>query len=440
MTHYAVVAPPHASHVRAIGALVRPLLDGDHRVSWLAPADVRPLVADARIGFVPVGAATHPPGSLAAVHARAAAPGSPWGLQRVIRDMADATRMYAAELPAQLERLGVDAVLADQMEAGGALAARRLGLPWAGLACALPVQRVPGVPLAVMPWGPARSPRSLQVLRESERVHDWLMAPLHDTIAREAARCGWTGVRTLAELAGGAVLHLAQTTPAFELPSPDAAAAAATGGPPVHALGPWRLPGAAATGVPWPHPAWRDPVRPLAFASLGTLQGGRLGLWRRIVRACVAEDLQLVVAHCGGLDAAQAAQLRSLGAAWVTDFVPQQALLAQADLLVTHGGLNTVMDGLAAGLPMAVLPLGFDQPGVAARVVHAGAGLRLWPQLASVGALRRAVRRLLAEPTFRVASRRLGAGIAGAGGATRGAALLTAALAARTPSPLEATA
>lgn len=430
MTHYAVVAPPYASHARAIAALVRPLLDHGHRVSWFGPADLRPWIADPRIRHVAVGAATHPPGSLAAVHARAAAPGSPWGLPRVIRDMAQSTAMLAAELPPLFERLGIEAVLADQMEAGGALAARRLGLPWAGLACALPVQRGPGVPLPVMPWGPPQGPRGLQLLRESERVHDWLMAPLHAVIAREARSAGWAGVHTLADLAEGATLHLAQTIAGFDLPRPP--------GLRLHQLGPWRLPGIERAEVPWPRPAWRDPSRPLAFASLGTLQGGRIGLWRRIVRACVAEDLQLVVAHCGGLHATQAQQLRDLGADWVTDFVPQQALLAQADLLVTHGGLNTVMDGLAAGLPMAVLPLGFDQPGVAARVVHAGAGLRLWPQLAPAAALRRALRRLLADAAFGAQSRRLGAGIASAGGAARGAALLEAALGQPEPLVVEA--
>jgi zeaxanthin glucosyltransferase len=48
-----------------------------------------------------------------------------------------------------------------------------------------------------------------------------------------------------------------------------------------------------------------DPGRPFVFASLGTLQGQRFGLFRRIAKACRRLDAQLLVAHCGGLDAAR---------------------------------------------------------------------------------------------------------------------------------------
>lgn len=418
MTHYAVVAPPFPSHARAIEALVAPLLDRGARVTWLHQQDVKAQLADPRLDFVPLGQHSHPAGSLQATIERAASPRSPWGLRGVIGTMATTTRMLCDELPAVLDRLGVDAVLADQMEAAGSLVAEGLGLPCVGLACALPVQREPGLPLPVMPWTPAQgNARRQRILDESERVHDWLMGPLHAVITHEAARFGLGARRTLADL-GATATHLSQTTRGVDFPR-----AASPAG--LHHLGPWRPPGGERP-FDWLGHRPRRAGEPLAFASLGTLQGHRLGLWQRIVRACRAEGVQLVVAHCGRLAAPQAEQLRREGADWVTDFVPQQAMLAQADLAITHGGLNTVMDALAAGRPMLVLPLAFDQPGVAARVAWHGAGLRQFPALASTSSLRRAVRQLLAQPSFATRARALGEEVRTAGGAARGAALIEA--------------
>ena len=75
-------------------------------------------------------------------------------------------------------------------------------------------------------------------------------------------------------------------------------------------------------------------------------------------------------------------------------------MLAQASAVVTHAGLNTVLDALEAGVPMLALPIAFDQPGVAARIEHAGVGLRLLPALAAAR-IAHALRRLLDEAAFR---------------------------------------
>ena len=112
----------------------------------------------------------------------------------------------------------------------------------------------------------------------------------------------------------------------------------------------------------------------------------------------------------------------------MTGFAPQQAALARADAVVTHAGLNTVLDALAAGTPMLALPIAFDQPGVAARVVHVGAGLRLLPALASTGALQKALRRLLDEPAFAQRANAIGVSVREAGGAELAADLVEAAL------------
>lgn len=111
-----------------------------------------------------------------------------------------------------------------------------------------------------------------------------------------------------------------------------------------------------------------------------------------------------------------------------TDFAPQRAALARAAAVITHAGLNTVLDALEAGVPMLALPIAFDQPGVAARIEHAGVGLRLQSQLASPARIGHALQRLLNEGEFRQRAVRLGAEVREAGGAVRAAELIEAAL------------
>lgn len=55
--------------------------------------------------------------------------------------------------------------------------------------------------------------------------------------------------------------------------------------------------------------------------------------------------------------------------------VPQLQILKKADVLITHGGLNTIKEALLLGTPMIVFPSSADQPMNAARVAYHGLGL-----------------------------------------------------------------
>ncbi len=408
MSHFAVIAPPFTSHFRALEALAGRLIARGHRVTFVHQQDAGALLRDPRVGFASVGAVSHPAGSLRHTVALAARPGGVNGLRRVILDLARTTDMLCREAPAVLRELGVDALLADQMEAAGGLLAEHLKLPYVSVACALPVNREPRLPLPVMPWGYAVSPHGENLNRGSSQVYDLLMRPHARVIAGHAARFGLAPRQALHECLSP-YAQVSQTTAAFDFPRQQAPAQ-------FHAVGPLRgMEDEAPLQIPL------SSRRPFVFASLGTLQGGRFGLFQRIARACAKQDVQLLLAHCGGLNTVQERVLEGLGATWVTDFAPQRAAIARADVVITHAGLNTVMDALAAGVPMLAVPIAFDQPGVAARVLHAGAGLRLFPQLASRAGIGRALRQLLDEPRFAANAARVGASLAQAGGVERAA-------------------
>ncbi len=58
--------------------------------------------------------------------------------------------------------------------------------------------------------------------------------------------------------------------------------------------------------------------------------------------------------------------------------VPQQSLLPHVDIMITHGGFNTIRECIQAEVPMLVYPLTnkWDQPGNSARVVFHKIGLQ----------------------------------------------------------------
>jgi UDP:flavonoid glycosyltransferase YjiC (YdhE family) len=70
--------------------------------------------------------------------------------------------------------------------------------------------------------------------------------------------------------------------------------------------------------------------------------------------------------------------------------------------------MGTVTRALCCGVPLLCMPMGRDQLDVAARVVYAGAGLRLRAG-ARPPAIRRAVERVAGDPAFAAAARELGA-------------------------------
>ena len=84
---------------------------------------------------------------------------------------------------------------------------------------------------------------------------------------------------------------------------------------------------------------------------------------------------------------------------------PRQDVLGHADAMVCHGGSGSTLGGIAAGLPMVIVPLFADQPQNADRVAEVGAGVAVVPDRdapdAAVSPIREAIEKVLAEPSYR---------------------------------------
>ncbi|MGC9949905.1 MAG: nucleotide disphospho-sugar-binding domain-containing protein [Bryobacteraceae bacterium] len=103
---------------------------------------------------------------------------------------------------------------------------------------------------------------------------------------------------------------------------------------------------------------------------------------------------------------------------------PLSDLLPLADALVTNGNSESVLAALQVGLPVVVQPSIWDQAEMAWRVAETGTGLRIPTWRASPGRMRRAVLRVLREPSFGHNSVIMGAALARRGGPARAAGLI----------------
>src|ERR671930_1402314 len=133
----------------------------------------------------------------------------------------------------------------------------------------------------------------------------------------------------------------------------------------------------------------------LVYLSLGSLGSGDVELMRRLI-GFLAESEHRVVVSMGPQHAELELAPNMVGA----EFLPQPAVLPHVDLVVTHGGNNTVTESLHFGKPMVVLPLFWDQYDNAQRMDELGPGIRLAPYEVEGDELRGAIDRLLSDETL----------------------------------------
>jgi zeaxanthin glucosyltransferase len=403
--HVAIVAPPLPGHWDPLKILGKELVARGHRITFLHMPDAARMLTGTPFAFEGVGAARHGAGSLDLYMKRLAQAPSLVGFLPMVRATAAISGMLLEALPDALARIGADAVLADSTEAAGGMAARRLGLPYITSITGLPLLRDPAVPPPYLSWNYRNDAAGLKRNAGGYRVADLLMRPIQKVLDRYGDAWGLDGAE--AER-GSPLLQVAQCPPGLDFPRHDLPAS-------LRYCGPFRSPVAAPVELP-------QDGRPLVYCSLGSLQGNRPGLFAAMAGACADVGARAVVAT-GGLLSEQAARALP-GDPIVGSFWPQPAVLPLCSAAILHGGFNTVLDALGAGVPMLVAPLAFEQPGTAARVVHAGAGRALFRGRLTRKRLRDELGHLLSNPSYRQSAQRMGAGMASLGGATNAADLI----------------
>ena len=379
MSRFLIVMLPLAGHAHRAVAVADALTARGHQVAWCgSSAYFGPLLAEDATVF-PTGTRLF---REQAGHGIAALK-SLW--QQYLIPIARFT------LPAVDRAIGEyqpDVVLVDQHALAGALAAHRHGLPWATLITgAMELTH----PLAALP-----------------RVDAWIRAQLasfcRDAGSADRDVSGDRGV----DLLFSPYLVIACTTPALtgDYPFPDHFA----------------LVGAVMLNRPGSFP-WDllDPARRLVLITVGTLATGLAADFYQRAAAAVAPlsaTVQAIIAGPPALVPDPPGNVLMAGS------VPMLALLPRLDAVISHGGMNTVSETLAHGLPLVIAPIRHDQPVVASQVARAGAGIRVPFSRVRPAQLREALVTILDDSSYRQAAGRIRDSFAAAGGASAAAARL----------------
>ena len=398
-------------HYYPLTALGRRLQSRGHEVVYFQVADLERPIRAAGLEFRQIGQKDFPLGSIRARNEQfgqlkdlAALRCGLCGIEKV--------RMLFRDAPAAIRDEGVDSLIVDQIEMAGGTVAEHLGLPFVSAAAALPINLDVSAPPCIFPWSHRIGVGAGVRNRVGNAASGLIFSGVLQTINQQRRAWGLPPAQDVDSLFSR-LAQVAQLPAAFELPGRRTLAY-------VHHTGPWTdAAGRAPVDFPWSR---LDHGRPLVYASMGTLQNGVLRTFRVIAEACAGLDLQLVISLGGGQDPALLGDLP--GDPVVVGYAPQLELVQRSTLTISHGGLNTALESLASGVPMVVLPVAYDQPGVGARVEWSGVGRSIPVGRLTVDRLRDAVRAVLSNPAYRERAGRLQSSIEAADGLNRAADLI----------------
>src|SRR5215470_16224491 len=382
---------PISGHLNPMIALARKLQSRGNDVVYFGVPDVEPVARAANLRFVSFGEEEFPVGSMARLWGEVA---NMHGLDVVkysaTKIIPRLLRSTLEELPGKLAETGVQALVLDVICRFAELVPMQLRMPYIQVYPILHYDSSGATPLCYFSWPYEATPearaRNLEGLKLFREIRVNTLALGKAYAERVGMQVDWNSpAATVSKLA-----VISQVPKEFDFPIPELP-------PQFHYAGPFSD-DAGREPVPFPWQMLTD--EPLIYVSLGTLLNGLTEVYRSILRAVEKlRGIQVVISVGKNID------IRDLGPVpsniIVVRSAPQIALLKRAALCITHGGLNTVLEALSQGVPMVAIPLGYDQPGVAARIAYHGAGEFVEVEDATAERLSELTQRVLTTPSYR---------------------------------------
>lgn len=162
-------------------------------------------------------------------------------------------------------------------------------------------------------------------------------------------------------------------------------------------------------------PERKEKARPLVYVSMGTVIQGKSAFFIRCVEALAHLDVDAILSVGTEENVAALGPLpENIQAAARVD---QLAVLAQADVFLTHCGMNSASEAIWCGVPIVLYPQQSEEAAVADRMEELGLGLRLKDER-TIG---KAITQVLTEPEYRKRICAMGDSFRAAGGARRAA-------------------
>jgi zeaxanthin glucosyltransferase len=388
---------PLSGHLYPMATLAKTLQSRGHEVVFIGVPDAGAIVREAGVDFVSYCETEYPLGSIPKAYAPA---GKMHGLdvtsytcQRIVPGFTEAAFRH---LPETLRALQVDLLVIDTIHFLIELVPMSMDIPYIQVWSVVHLDLSGSTPPSLFDW-PHAATQAAQArnLQASYDLMGLLFPPVMEVAMRYATEHGmqidWKDPSaTVSKLA-----VLSQLPEAFDFPG--------TPWPPQHHYtGPFHdVTARSSIAFPWE----RVDERPLIYASMGTLLNGSVHTYKTILAAAANfPEAQFAVSVGSAIRIEELGEIP--GNVIAVNKAPQLELLRRATLCITHAGLNTVLESLAQGVPMVALPVGYDQPGTAARIAHHGVGdfVHVDDELTAEG-LTSLIRIVLQTPSYREKAR-----------------------------------
>jgi zeaxanthin glucosyltransferase len=386
---------PLSGHLNPMTALARRFQSRGNDVVFLGVPDAEPFARAAGLDFVPFGEQEFPAGSIADAFSPVAKLHGIEVVQFTLRELSPSLLKVALEhLPRTLAEAGIDALVIDKVYFYVELAAMHSGIPYVHVWNVLNLDLSGYSPACLIGLPFETTPEAREKYAETARTLGESLAPIAEVAQAYAEELGvevdWSNPdATLSPLA-----VLSQIPEEFDFPDIPWPAQ-------FHYTGPYHD-GAGRDPVAFP---WEKLTgKPLIYASMGTLVNGLETVYRAILEATgPLPDVQVVLSVGNNVDVDGIGPIPSN--AIVVRKAPQVELLQRASLCITHAGLNTALEALTQGVPMVAIPIGYDQPGVAARIAYHGAGEFIEVEDLSADRLSKLIQQVQTNPRYRFKAR-----------------------------------
>lgn len=371
-----LVVPPLAGHVNPTLAIGRALRAQGHEIAWvgcgtrvraLLPGDL-PLIPLEDLGIDEINEAW-----MAKAQRVSGLESFQFFYQDFLIPLADA---MLPGVEAAMKTFQPDVVLCDQQALAGALAARRLNIPWATLA--------------------TTSAAVFNPIVQFPKVKEWMV----DILGQIQEKYGlerWERP----DLSPDLVLILST----LELVGSDKEVLES-----FQFIGPSLRAAQDIADVSFP---WKDlhAEHKKIYLSLGTINADRSQkFYQKVKEAFGGKAVQVIIS-------APPEMLGEIPENFIVQkVIPQLELLPKVDAVIFHGGHNTFCEALFHGVPAVVAPIKDDQPVIAEQLVRSGAGLRVHFERVKSADLWSTTQRVLEEPSFRDAARRISQTLKNSGG------------------------
>jgi MGT family glycosyltransferase len=380
-------------HLNPSIVLGRALEQQGHEVVFFNILDTNDAIISAGLRLVPFAETEYPVGALRPLMQKTGELSGQAAFAYYVERMILFFSTSFRYLPELIRREKLDLLVIDQVHYGGATIAEHMGIPFVSLANALLVNREDVIPPPVMLWPFDPSPAGIDRNRKGWAGVDQAYALLLPVVNEQRRAWNLAEYNNLVEDSFSPLAQICQQPAIFEFPRPQAPAM-------LHFVGHLQDEHLSRE-VPFSW-EWLD-GRPLIYASCGTLQNRLEHVFRVIIAACAPLDAQIVIAL--GNDALSPELFGAVPAnIKLVAYAPQAELLRRASLCILHAGLNTTLDCLENGVPMVVIPIASEQPGIAMRVTRLGAGTIVPLAEVSAASIGTAVQAVLTQRAYREAA------------------------------------